>query len=46
MCFDLMKNIFLKKQHGNEKNNENEIFLISLRIHYKWNIETLYKPEV
>ena len=23
MCFDLMKNIFLKKQHGNEKNNEN-----------------------
>ena len=24
----------------NEKNNENEIFLISLRIHYKWNIET------
>ena len=23
MCFDLMKNIFLKKQHGNEKNNDN-----------------------
>ena len=42
MCFDLMKNIFLKKQHGVYTNQKSE----SMSDLALSNVEALAKPEI